>query len=840
MNRFAARLAPLLVLAAVLAVCFHRLIESPTSLIVDGRRPNVDHASRGRVREVGNDLTWVFLPRFVYVVGQIRTTGKAPSWDALGFGGRPLVGNPQAGCNYPPVWLAWGVGHPGILGWLTVAHLAWAGLGVYTLGRVIGLRRSAAVIAGACFEASPYLIAHTAEGHYPHVWAACWYPWAFWALGHCLKRNPLGYWSLPPVLALTFLTGHPQEWYYLVVALTGWVALGAFRAWRERGPRSAAAPVLTWLAILAISLAFCAAEWMPQVSAGPWSLKSGTIHLSKINRFRVHSTNLLQLLSPLALGGPADYRGEDNYWETVLSIGLVPLVLAGVGAAAHPDRAARRGWFALVIGAALFAAGKQLGLYSLFYAALPGMERFRIPARSLFLASLGASVLAGAGVDRLLNRGLSDRAWNRLRWSLRLSAGALIIAVLVEVWVGPQSAGPESGTGNVEQAPGTIGGDAAGRVPGNDLTLACASVARSPAFWLSALGLCVVPATAGRSRRGQALAAWGLGGVGVAELAVYAQSLLVCAPVSEFLGHDPVGRAIRDAEGDGAPPVRLASFGTVYPDLRAAAIGLEKTNINDGFQIQHAADLYEQTYPLLDPCRPRERGRGAMDDVADQHRGRVAQAVLDLMGVRYVVTDRPLPLPSFEPVGAGKERDGKPGGGLWKNQTALPRAYVVPRAIVARGGRAAGRPRLLDLAPREGVVLERDPLPKPSGKRQSFTPAQWLARDADEVVVRVRTEAPGLLVVGTTWMPGWTATVDSRPAPVLRGNHWQQVVPIADAGRHEIVLRYEPPGFDLGSALTAVAATAWGGIGLALLARRLRVPRWEWDAKPSASPIYTS
>ena len=42
-------------------------------------------------------------------------------------------------------------------------------------------------------------------------------------------------------------------------------------------------------------------------------------------RYHLHALNAFQLLSPDALGGPADYFGDDNYWETVFAIGLVPL-----------------------------------------------------------------------------------------------------------------------------------------------------------------------------------------------------------------------------------------------------------------------------------------------------------------------------------------------------------------------------------------------------------------------------------------------------------------------------------------------------------------------------------
>jgi hypothetical protein len=83
-------------------------------------------------------------------------------------------------------------------------------------------------------------------------------------------------------------------------------------------------------------------------------------------------------------------------------------------------------------------------------------------------------------------------------------------------------------------------------------------------------------------------------------------------------------------------------------------------------------------------------------------------------------------------------------------------------------------------------------------------------------VLEVATEAPGLLVVADTWMPGWTAVVDGRPTAILRGNHAQRVIPLTDPGRHRIVLRYEAPGLARGLSITALALVAWGAAVVAL------------------------
>ncbi len=390
-------LAIVAILPLVLAVCFHRLLGSPGLLIVDAQRPSVDHADRGHTRGLGNDLTSVFLPRFVYIVGQIRENGRRPAWDASGFGGRPLVGNPQAGIYYPPVWAAWWSGRPSSLGWLTVAHLLWGGLGVFVLGRSLGFGHLAAVVAGGCFQASPYLIGHTFEGHYPHIWSVAWYPWAFWSLQMIQGRRWVGSWCLPAVLALAFLAGHPQEWYFLVVALTLWVLSDGLRDVLTGSPREGTTRILVWGGLLALSLGFCAIELLPELSVKPWLLKRAAIPLGQVNRYQLHSENLLQIVNPFALGRPESFGGHDNYWETVLSIGLAPLVLALIGIAAYRDRAVVHRWGILVIVSVVFAAGRKLGLYALAYAVLPGMERFRVPSRTLFLASLGASVLGRGG-----------------------------------------------------------------------------------------------------------------------------------------------------------------------------------------------------------------------------------------------------------------------------------------------------------------------------------------------------------------------------------------------------------------------------------------------------------
>ena len=106
--------------------------------------------------------------------------------------------------------------------------------------------------------------------------------------------------------------------------------------------------------------------------------------------------------------------------------------------------------------------------------------------------------------------------------------------------------------------------------------------------------------------------------------------------------------------------------------------------------------------------------------------------------------------------------------------------------------------------------MTEDPLRAlPAGPRQRFTAAAWASTDPDHPVLEVTTEAPGLLVVTDSWLPGWTARVDGAQTPVHRGNHAQRVIPILRPGRHTISMDYQPPGFAIGCAITALSILGW-------------------------------
>ena len=178
--------------------------------------------------------------------------------------------------------------------------------------------------------------------------------------------------------------------------------------------------------------------------------------------------------------------------------------------------------------------------------------------------------------------------------------------------------------------------------------------------------------------------------------------------------------------------------------------------------------------------------------------------ILDRMNVLFLISDR-----DDDRFGWPVVEEGQWGNATFRlreNPDPLPRAYVVPRAVNLADG--PGVPdHFLDYPPREFAILMQDVSLPADG--QPFTPAEYVARDPDRVEVQVTTRKPGFLVIADTWMPGWSADLDGKPATILRANRAQRVIVLPEAGPHRVVLTYTPPGLRTGLLVTIASILAW-------------------------------
>jgi hypothetical protein len=115
------------------------------------------------------------------------------------------------------------------------------------------------------------------------------------------------------------------------------------------------------------------------------------------------------------------------------------------------------------------------------------------------------------------------------------------------------------------------------------------------------------------------------------------------------------------------------------------------------------------------------------------------------------------------------------------------------------------------------VSLDREPDPRPAaGAKRSFVVARLAVDLAERVAADVNSDAAGILVLADLNYPGWTASVDGHPAPILAADGYLRAVALSP-GAHRVEFRYRPLSFYAGAAVSLLALAT-----LAVLYRRDR------------------
>jgi hypothetical protein len=196
--------------------------------------------------------------------------------------------------------------------------------------------------------------------------------------------------------------------------------------------------------------------------------------------------------------------------------------------------------------------------------------------------------------------------------------------------------------------------------------------------------------------------------------------------------------------------------------------------------------------------------------------------LLSAAGVRAVLAFEEPPLTGLEFVAELPNRS-RHRLFLYRNPAAVPPARFV--AIAERADsfeEAMRRLREPGADPLRRVLLAgADPAPAPAGPCAPADVAQTVP-GADRQLLEVRTPCPGYLVLTTPRHRGWEASLDSRPAPLLRADGLFLAVAVP-AGNHHVELRFTPPGFVAGLAAAAATALSLGAF-LAGARRPLAAP----------------
>ncbi len=375
-----------------------------------------------RVLAPGDGITY-FLPNFYE---------RSMLWDPSIWIGFPAAGDAPRMFWYPPAILLGLIPHS----WNLFIICAYVLSSSFMYGYVFSLTgsRLAAAVSGLTYGLCGFMIAHL--GHAAVVHTTAWLPLIIWSHSQILRYERMSVWWFviaSVAIGCAALAGHPQMFTYSValavisVLITGW-----------RTPRTSWRGYFVCCLSIVVGTGLAALQLIPTAELTKHSLRA-TLTFSEFVAYQLPLRQLPMLLFPYVYGGsPSSFYGTPYFgawpssadgWgagELTGYVGLLPLMLAALGVLGDKRRRLVWFWASVAFVALLFAVGEATPLARITYH-LPVLNKFRAPARYLFLFAFPVSVLSGLGVNILAQRHVSARLMYRV---IAVAAAILLSCVI--------------------------------------------------------------------------------------------------------------------------------------------------------------------------------------------------------------------------------------------------------------------------------------------------------------------------------------------------------------------------------------------------------------------------
>ncbi|HKQ77429.1 MAG TPA: YfhO family protein [Blastocatellia bacterium] len=183
---------------------------------------------------------------------------------------------------------------------------------------------------------------------------------------------------------------------------------------------------------------------------------------------------------------------------------------------------------------------------------------------------------------------------------------------------------------------------------------------------------------------------------------------------------------------------------------------------------------------------------------------------------------------------------------IYENLRALPRAWLVPKVEVVSAEEARRRIRGESeqaFNPREVALFELTPDSSPDvpadnrnkirldlteGNFKAPAEARILYYEPNRLAIETVADKRAALVVSETHYPGWEASIDGRPAPILTANYLLRGM-IVPEGKHRVEMRYTAPAARRGAIISVSTLLALlGGVIFSIRASVLRIFAKRW------------
>lgn len=695
--------------------------------------------------------------------------------------------------------------------------------GAYFLFILMKFRPLTASVGSVFISFTTYLPIIVEAGHYNKFVAFAFIPWLFagyYMLSHS-KRKWLGLFVFALATTLQLRGGHPQVTYYFLYLLLFWWLFDAWRRYKKNELKEWAARTGLMIAggILGI---VCALEgYLALYEYAQYSTRAGSalspaagggLSMEYAFQWSQGFAELLTLIIPGLFGGASGmaYWGPKPFTSGPHYLGAIAFVLALFGIIRYRKNIK---WLFLGTGmlTLLFSLGSNFKLLNaFFFNYVPYFAKFRTPEMWLLVTVFCFSVLAVFGIHALFKLVKDNpQSVKALYWPLGIALGlGLLFAVANESILSFEKPGQRQAIARQLAA--------RNNVPSNDPRVQAAArryinarlkperkrMAQSSSirFFVLVLLVSALIFAFYKQKVGVGVFVAGLfilGGydmISVANEYINEEDLVESRiNKEEFLQRQkgPIDEFITNniESGEGWPyrvfPLLSNPFNNAVPSYFYPSIG--------GYSGAKLA-IYDD---LITHILMLDRG--------------INMAVLDMLNVKYITFNQPLPYPNTEIAFRSNDRY------VIENTDVLPKAFFADSVVTVTSPRKAARQMKPpgDFNPARVAIVQTDE--NITVQPDSTASVEVTAYSGPFIQLQTRSDEPAFLVLSEIYYPpGWSATIDGESVEIYQTNFVLRGVKVP-AGQHEITFRFEPASIYYGNLLAWIGHAVLLCLGIGAL-----------------------
>jgi len=719
-------------------------------------------------KPIGDDVFRQVIP-FKLLALEEMVRGNFPLWNPYNGSGQPLLATIHSAYLNPFSYLL-------LLGdrmqgwsWYVLAQVVLTGFSMYWFATLLGMSLPATVVMVAALLLSGFMTVRLEYGVYGYAMASM----ALLVCGVELIRKKVrfsGEVAATGATAFLLITVQPQIFTYILA----FVALYAFvRLWPVKRD------VLRFYLLIALGIGIAAPQLLPMFEL--YRASNVTTDASRFifERFLLPWPHMVTLGIPNYFGNAATYNwwGRGDFVQTMVSVGLIPVFLAGYVFFRRKQEPLVLMLGMTVIITMLLTVDWPFTRW--FYTLPLPIISTNIPSRMYIVTTFVMSVLAGLGYMRL------EKDQRPLRsTAVFLFVLFVIAAVTILLW--------------------RTGAPCPSEVPTCRL-----SAVRNTGLELGVFTAFGILAYLFRKRK--------------AAMAVATAMLLLGVGVYNAQKNIPFSHPLYAMPEHGV----LSFARSLTPDriagLESAVFATDFATQYQYFDPNYYDPLYIRRYgELVSYVNTGDRVKGlSRSDVNVVADATVSAALAqrrerfwDMTATNALIrkkTDK-------APCRSGFLSDTRSCATLWEDsnwlvtqrETALPRVYLVSHVAVPTGDEQMLSVLFSpDTDIRKTAFIE-DPRGSMPGYPEPAGDADIETYEASRVTITVRANKPAFLVLSDTYYPGWQARIDGEKAPVYRTNYTFRGVHVPQ-GTHTLEFTYEPESLHIGIWIAVVSAALWLG-----------------------------